>query len=141
MNKGGATLPQNQIRMRPRFLQETGGVCIYCGHQITSEEGTLDHIIPKIKGGVTEDFNLIACCYECNQRKRDKYPRRFIESMTLRQRRGYENRVETLYQQNRITEEKRDLLIDKMPTASSESITINFGKTQYKIFILKRKQK
>lgn len=41
--------------------------CAYCGR----EGGTLDHIIPKSKGGAQEN-NVTGACQSCNVQKADK---------------------------------------------------------------------
>jgi len=39
------------------------------------ELATLDHVIPKSKGGAEySSANLVVACYSCNQKKRDKMP-------------------------------------------------------------------
>ncbi len=37
--------------------------------RIKSDEATVDHIVPKIKGGSDLDDNLKTCCYKCNCKK------------------------------------------------------------------------
>lgn len=39
--------------------------CVYCGIEAT----TLDHIVPKSKGGSNRNYNLVPCCRPCNQGK------------------------------------------------------------------------
>jgi len=41
--------------------------CAYCGRAATS--WTLDHIIPRSKGGPTRRWNLARCCTHCNGNK------------------------------------------------------------------------
>lgn len=42
--------------------------CAYC-HQPLDRTPTLDHVIPKVSGGLTVPSNLIAACLACNRRK------------------------------------------------------------------------
>jgi hypothetical protein len=44
--------------------------CAYCG----KEANTVDHINPKDYGGKTSWMNLVACCFRCNQNKRNRTP-------------------------------------------------------------------
>ena len=46
------------------------GLCGYCGDEAT----TMDHIIPRSKGGPHTWENVIAACRPCNHRKRDRTP-------------------------------------------------------------------
>lgn len=48
------------------------GKCQYCGQHVSPDSYTLDHIIPKTRGGGTNWTNVVTCCYTCNQKKGDK---------------------------------------------------------------------
>lgn len=54
---------------RLRIFNRDNGKCKYCGSVLTIKTMTLDHKIPKSKGGVNTDDNLFACCYNCNMLK------------------------------------------------------------------------
>ncbi len=58
--------------LRYRVLKEAGGRCALCG--VTSRERPIDvdHIIPRNRGGKTEQSNLQALCSKCNRSKRDQ---------------------------------------------------------------------
>jgi 5-methylcytosine-specific restriction endonuclease McrA len=43
--------------------------CGYCGSIVSKKKMTVDHIIPKSKGGTNEIDNLMPCCRECNRDK------------------------------------------------------------------------
>ncbi len=56
--------------------------CQYCGER--SNDLTLDHVVPRSRGGATNWDNVVACCKRCNARKRDRTP---VEAgMALRRR-------------------------------------------------------
>ncbi len=59
---------KNNILIRDRFS------CQYCGKPLRSQEVTLDHIVPKSRGGESNWENLAACCPNCNVRKGSKLP-------------------------------------------------------------------
>lgn len=46
--------------------------CQYCG--VHSHDLTLDHVVPRSKGGPTSWENVTSCCRRCNARKRDRTP-------------------------------------------------------------------
>lgn len=48
--------------------------CQYCGHKGSAFELTIDHILPRSRGGQTVPENLCAACFACNQRKGDRTP-------------------------------------------------------------------
>lgn len=56
--------------------------CQYCGRH--TSDLTLDHILPRSRGGPTSWENVVACCKSCNARKRDRTPEE--AAMHLRRR-------------------------------------------------------
>ncbi|MEE8398823.1 MAG: HNH endonuclease [Desulfobacterales bacterium] len=44
--------------------------CVYCGAKGRSL--TLDHVVPRSKGGKTDFDNCVACCKHCNAKKGDR---------------------------------------------------------------------
>jgi 5-methylcytosine-specific restriction endonuclease McrA len=48
--------------------------CRYCGVRVSMENGTVDHVLPRSRGGGNTNRNLVTCCHACNQRKRDQLP-------------------------------------------------------------------
>ena len=49
-----------------------GGKCVYCG--VTGERLTIDHVIPRSRGGKTSWENCVASCKKCNSTKANKTP-------------------------------------------------------------------
>jgi 5-methylcytosine-specific restriction endonuclease McrA len=45
--------------------------CAYCGESL-GRSPTLDHVVPKVQGGLTVRENLVSCCLMCNSQKSDK---------------------------------------------------------------------
>lgn len=54
------------------ILQKTKWCCAYCGIKLNQDIYTIDHILPRSKGGKNSIENLIAACRNCNARKGDK---------------------------------------------------------------------
>jgi 5-methylcytosine-specific restriction endonuclease McrA len=48
--------------------------CQYCGAQPSKHELTMDHVIPRSRGGTTTWDNVAAACAACNHRKGDRTP-------------------------------------------------------------------
>ena len=48
--------------------------CQYCGHVLSTHEYTLDHVVPRCKGGVSSWTNLVLACMRCNKRKAGQTP-------------------------------------------------------------------
>lgn len=45
--------------------------CAYCP---STHANTVDHVVPRSKGGKSTWLNLVAACRECNNKKRDRTP-------------------------------------------------------------------
>jgi len=46
--------------------------CFYCGSKLRRQNRSVDHIVPRSKGGNNALKNLVPCCRSCNSRKRNK---------------------------------------------------------------------
>lgn len=67
--------PQNRIRFSRRTIYRRDGfTCQYCGCKPGSEELTIDHVLPKSKGGLTEWTNCALACVSCNAKKANRTP-------------------------------------------------------------------
>ena len=53
---------------RRGVLRRDGGRCVYCGHAAS----TIDHVVPRSRGGRHEWTNVAACCLRCNGVKGDR---------------------------------------------------------------------
>lgn len=56
---------------RQRIFKRDGFKCSYCG---ISKNLTIDHILPKSRGGGNTWLNLTTCCKNCNRIKDNKTP-------------------------------------------------------------------
>ncbi len=65
---------QNRALSRKNILMRDRHACQYCGRTGQSATLTLDHVIPRSRGGETAWENLVACCHECNNRKGSRTP-------------------------------------------------------------------
>lgn len=57
---------------RKNVFRRDENTCQYCG--LKSHDLTLDHVLPRSRGGPTSWENVVACCRACNARKRDRTP-------------------------------------------------------------------
>lgn len=55
---------------RKNVFRRDNHQCVYCGND-NKGSLTLDHVVPKSKGGKDKWDNLVTCCYRCNQEKAD----------------------------------------------------------------------
>jgi 5-methylcytosine-specific restriction endonuclease McrA len=55
---------------RRGVLRRDGQKCAYCAKNAT----TIDHVLPKSRGGADSWENLVACCLRCNNAKSDRTP-------------------------------------------------------------------
>lgn len=48
--------------------------CQYCGARRSASDLTLDHVLPRSRGGATTWSNIVVSCFGCNSRKADRMP-------------------------------------------------------------------
>jgi 5-methylcytosine-specific restriction endonuclease McrA len=61
---------RRKITRRAVFARD-GWSCQYCG---SSSNLTVDHVIPRSRGGLSSWDNIVASCAPCNRRKGDRLP-------------------------------------------------------------------
>lgn len=55
--------------MSRRIIGRDHGICTYCGQPATS----VDHLLARSQGGLTQPDNLVAACHHCNQARGDRF--------------------------------------------------------------------
>lgn len=60
------------VLTRKNILRRDGFKCAYCGR--SDIQLTIDHILPRARGGSDSWENLICACTSCNNRKGDRTP-------------------------------------------------------------------
>lgn len=78
-------VPRNAIKFSRRniFLRDQNR-CQYCGNRFSAHKLSLDHVIPRSRGGQTTWENVVCACLRCNVRKGGRTPQE--AGMTLYRR-------------------------------------------------------
>jgi 5-methylcytosine-specific restriction endonuclease McrA len=66
--------PQGVALTRRNVLLRDGHTCHYCGATGSGRELTLDHVVPRSRGGRTAWENVVTACGPCNRDKGDRTP-------------------------------------------------------------------
>jgi 5-methylcytosine-specific restriction endonuclease McrA len=67
--------PKQQVKLNRRNLYaRDGNKCQYCVKHFSTKELTLDHVVPRVQGGVHTWENLVCACVKCNARKGGRTP-------------------------------------------------------------------
>ena len=62
--------PQNARRkFRQSIFESWEWKCAYCGKDLDIASATIDHILPKFKGGHNVKSNMLCSCSKCNRSK------------------------------------------------------------------------
>lgn len=65
--------PRPRVRLtRREIFRRDGYTCQYCGQQMHTL--TMDHVIPRTRGGAHTWENLVSACPTCNRRKGSRTP-------------------------------------------------------------------
>ena len=65
---------QTRALSRKNILLRDRNTCQYCAIVLPAGELTLDHVLPRSRGGSSSWENLVACCHGCNRRKGNMLP-------------------------------------------------------------------
>ena len=70
--RGYDRVPRTPLRLSRRnvFVRD-GHACVYCGH---TGDLTIDHVMPRSRGGGSTWENLVSCCRPCNLSKGHRTP-------------------------------------------------------------------
>lgn len=60
----------NSRATREEIMHRDRHMCVYCG----ARADTIDHVLPRSRGGGDTWLNLVAACQSCNGRKDDRTP-------------------------------------------------------------------
>ena len=70
-----AKVPKKRPKLCARAIRERdGNRCQYTGRVLHPDEGSLDHVVPRSRGGKDAWENLVWSAKEVNQRKADRLP-------------------------------------------------------------------
>jgi 5-methylcytosine-specific restriction endonuclease McrA len=68
-------LPKQQLHLNRRnVLARDGHRCQYCARHLPTHQLSIDHVIPRSRGGVTSWENVVCACLPCNIRKGGRTP-------------------------------------------------------------------
>jgi len=66
-------IPRKEVVLTRRAIfDRDNNTCQYCGKKMRKDKLTIDHVIPKSRGGGEAWDNLVLACFECNAKKRNK---------------------------------------------------------------------
>jgi len=70
------SLPKNEVIFsRQNLFLRDRFTCQYCGKILKNpKDRTIDHVIPKSRGGKTVWTNVVLCCKKCNLKKGNQTP-------------------------------------------------------------------
>ena len=69
-------LPKQQVKLNRRnIFARDHNECQYCGRSFATSDLSLDHIIPRSRGGHSTWENLVCCCLKCNTHKGGRTPK------------------------------------------------------------------
>ena len=70
-----ARVPKRRPKLCARAIRERdGNRCQYTGRDLRPDEGSLDHVVPRSRGGAATWENLVWAAKDVNQRKADRLP-------------------------------------------------------------------
>ena len=60
---------------RKSLYRRDRSTCQYCGEKKIAEQLSLDHVLPRCQGGMTNWENIVVACKDCNSKKAGRTPK------------------------------------------------------------------
>ena len=60
---------------RRNILLRDDHTCQYCGKQVVGKDATMDHVVPRSRGGKSTWTNVVTACHRCNNKKDNRTPK------------------------------------------------------------------
>ena len=68
-------IPRQTVKFNRRnIFARDASRCQYCGRRFPSSELSLDHVVPRSRGGQSTWTNIVCACTRCNARKGGRLP-------------------------------------------------------------------
>ncbi|MEN6450754.1 MAG: HNH endonuclease [Thermoguttaceae bacterium] len=68
-------LPKQKLHLNRRnVLARDGHICQYCGRHFSTQLLSIDHVVPRSRGGQTTWENVVCACMPCNAKKGGRTP-------------------------------------------------------------------
>lgn len=77
---------------RRGVIQRDGFLCRYCGEKGSAKTLSVDHVVPKSRGGSFTWENLVCACRSCNIKKADRTPEEAGMSLLSKPRDAFSHR-------------------------------------------------
>lgn len=78
-------LPKQTVRFNRRnIFARDSNRCQYCGKRFPTQELSLDHVVPRSRGGETTWENIVCSCVRCNVKKGGRTPEEAHMSLVKR---------------------------------------------------------
>ena len=59
---------------RKNILRRDNNTCQYCSCHLNKNNATIDHVLPRSRGGKHKWDNVVSCCLKCNRKKGNRTP-------------------------------------------------------------------
>ena len=67
--------PNKEVKFtRHNIFERDRNTCQYCGKKFDRKELNIDHVVPRMRGGLTNWTNVVCSCIDCNRSKGSRTP-------------------------------------------------------------------
>jgi hypothetical protein len=82
--RGADAFPESPLVRRRRVSGDAWSMsrrCAYCDRPLKRSEVSVDHLLPRSRGGDDSPANLVVCCRQCNDAKGNKTVEEWIDGI------------------------------------------------------------
>lgn len=97
--------PRMPIYSKRLVCQRDEWCCQYCGKSLSVENYSIDHIVPRSRGGHSTFENTVCCCLPCNSHKADRLPKEAGMKLRCKPTRPRVNPIKAKFQRMSLEEQ------------------------------------
>lgn len=129
--------PSRSRIQKYKMWEESGKVCMYCGIEVKDKEfleshdAEVEHIIPRSLYFDDSFANKTCACHKCNHDKGNRTAYDYMSSLGGDKFAAYEQRVDNLYADGKISRRKHSYLLMKQSEIPTDFIERDLRQSQY----------
>jgi len=71
------------MRRLETLVRRDGPACVWCGHEPWREDLSVEHLLPRSRGGSGVEANLVVACRRCNRQRGSRPVDAYVRALVI----------------------------------------------------------